>query len=151
MRKWRQENAEKIKEYRKHYYQNHAEKLKEQMKQYNKDNAEQIKEYNKQRYKDNTEYFKQYNKTPIGRASNLLNTYNQNDKKYNRGRGDLTSEWIVERIFSQPCVHCGKKGWQVIGCNRIDNSKPHSKDNVEPCCPKCNKNLPRKMGLTSPS
>ena len=34
----------------------------------------------------------------------------------------------------------GKEGWQVIGCNRIDNSKPHTMDNVEPCCLECNRN-----------
>lgn len=47
-------------------------------------------------------------------------------------------EWIIENIFSKPCAHCGKEGWDIIGCNRLDNSKPHTKDNVEPCCKDCN-------------
>lgn len=72
------------------------------------------------------------------RAIDLLVAYNKNDKRYNRGKGDLTAKWIVENIFSKPCAHCGKTGWKVIGCNRLDNSKPHTKDNVEPCCRKCN-------------
>lgn len=80
-------------------------------------------------------------KTPIKRAYHLLGTYNQNDKKYNRGQGDLTPEWIVENIFTKPCAHCGTTGWNVIGCNRLDNSKPHTMDNVEPCCYNCNKKL----------
>lgn len=84
------------------------------------------------------EYRKKYLRTPMGRAANLVSAYNENDKKYNRGKGDLTARWIVENIFSQPCAHCGKTGWEVIGCNRIDNDKPHSKDNVEPCCEECN-------------
>ena len=126
-KQWRLENAERRREYRKQYYQDNAERNKEQMKQYYQDNAERLKEYQKQ-----------YNQTPMGRASHLLCTYNQNDKKHNRGRGDLTSEWIVERIFSQPCAHCGKEGWKVIGCNRLDNSLPHTMDNVEPCCFECN-------------
>lgn len=79
--------------------------------------------------------------TPKGRACHLLQTYKQFDRKYNRGEGNLTSEWIVENIFSKPCAHCGKTGWQVIGCNRLDNSKPHTIDNVEPCCKECNSNL----------
>ena len=80
-------------------------------------------------------------KTPLGRATHLLDMYKISDRKMDRGDGDLTPEWIVEHIFSQPCTHCGKTGWKVIGCNRLDNSKPHTKDNVEPCCGECNKKL----------
>lgn len=76
--------------------------------------------------------------TPIRRAYYLLNAYNQKDNLCNRGQGDLTPEWIVENIFSKPCAHCGITGWNVIGCNRLDNSKPHTMDNVEPCCRSCN-------------
>ena len=36
-----------------------------------------------------------YLKTKKGRASNILCAYRANDKKYNRGEGDLTAEWIV--------------------------------------------------------
>lgn len=79
--------------------------------------------------------------TPYGRATYLLYNYNYNDKLYNRGKGDLTTQWIVDNILFKPCKHCGKEGWNVIGCNRLDNSKPHSKDNVEPCCVDCNVDL----------
>lgn len=81
---------------------------------------------------------KEWNKTPMGRASNLVSGYNQMDRKNGLEKGDLTSKWIVDNIFTKPCVHCGKTGWKVIGCNRLDNSKPHTKDNVEPCCRECN-------------
>jgi len=80
------------------------------------------------------------------KAKTLLSGYYQSDKKYNRGKGDLTYKWIVENIFTKPCAHCGKTGWQVIGCNRLDNSKPHTKDNVEPCCEECNRNLAPHVG-----
>ena len=72
------------------------------------------------------------------RALILLNNYKKKDKLYGRGQGDLTRDWIIEHILSQPCAHCGKRGWDVIGCNRLDDSKPHTKDNVEPCCKECN-------------
>ena len=75
------------------------------------------------------------------RAVYLLSNYKRNDKRHNRGEGDLTSQWIIENIFTKPCVHCGKEGWQIIGCNRLDNSKPHTMDNVEPCCMDCNNEL----------
>ena len=53
----------------------------------------------------------------------------------------MTAQWIVENIFSQPCAHCGENNWEKIGCNRLDNDKPHTKDNVEPCCKECNDRL----------
>lgn len=87
------------------------------------------------------EYNKQFKKTPIGRAGNILCSYNRNDKKYNRGKGDLTARWIMDNIFPKPCTYCGKSGWEIMGCNRIDDSKPHTKDNVEPCCKACNDKL----------
>ena len=75
------------------------------------------------------------------RGHYLLNNYNRMDKNAGRPKGDLTIKWIVENIFSKPCAHCGKEGWQIIGCNRLDNSKPHTKNNVEPCCEECNHKL----------
>lgn len=88
-------------------------------------------------------YDKKYQSTKKGRASNLLCSYRQNDKKYNRGECTLTADWVIENIFSQPCAHCGETDWHKIGCNRLDNSKPHTPDNVEPCCKKCNDKLAR--------
>lgn len=85
------------------------------------------------------EYVKKWQNTPYGRANHLLNSYKQTDKLAKRGECDLTTQWIVDNIFSKPCAHCGKTGWDVIGCNRLDDSKPHTKDNVEPCCFDCNR------------
>ena len=76
--------------------------------------------------------------TPIGRARYLIDNYKYQDKIYNRGKGNLTVEWLLENILFKPCSHCGKTGWEIIACNRLDNSKPHTTDNVEPCCLECN-------------
>lgn len=86
-------------------------------------------------------YCKEDRDSPIVRASRLLSNYNYSDRIRFRGKGDLTTQWIVDNIFTKPCAHCGKIGWEVIGCNRLDNSKPHTKDNVEPCCFPCNNKL----------
>ena len=106
---------------------------------------EKKREYMRQYYAANREkrleYYKEYQNTPMGRALHLLSAYNRLDKKYNRGEGDLTAKWIVDNIFSKQCVHCGESDWRKIGCNRIDNSKPHTMDNVEPCCKECNDRL----------
>ena len=129
----------------KKWYWSHKEFKNERQKEWYKENAEKRSEYNKKWREEHKEYDRErrrkYNDTPIGRASSLVNKYKGEDKKHNRGIGDLTKEWIVENIFSKPCVHCGKTGWKVIGCNRLDNSKPHTKDNVEPCCFDCNRKL----------
>lgn len=95
-------------------------------------------------YKDKNkriEYQRIRRKTKLGRAATLIHKYEQSDIKYNRGKGDLTPQWIVENIFSKPCAHCGETDWTKIGCNRLDNSKPHTMDNVEPCCKECNDKL----------
>ena len=107
-----------------------GEKKKEWSKMYAQKNKERINEYRKE-----------WRKTPNGRADMLLQGYRQKDKEKGRGECTLTSKWIVENILSKPCVHCGETDWTKIGCNRLDNSKPHTEDNVEPCCIKCNNEL----------
>lgn len=130
-KEWQSKNRDKVKEYVKKaslkWYYNNIEKARELSREYYLNHKEEKREY-----------CNSYRKTPMGRASYLRSAYIKEDEKYNRGKCDLTAEWIVEHIFSQPCAHCGKTGWDVIGCNRLDNSKPHTKDNVEPCCFECN-------------
>lgn len=135
-KRWREKNQD----YFKDYQVKNAEALKKRKKEYYENNKELI-------LKNQKEYKKEYNtkrrKTPIGRASNLISAYNQQDRINNRGRGDLIAKWVVENILFKPCTHCGKEGWEVIGCNRLDNSLPHTMNNVEPCCWSCNSKLAR--------
>lgn len=102
---------------------------------------EACRRWHRNHKEERKKYKQEYLHTPNGRASNLLSQYNNNDKKYNRGKGDLTAQWIVDNIFSKPCAHCRKEGWDIIGCNRLDDTKPHTMDNVEPCCEECNKKI----------
>lgn len=125
--KWRTEHLDSTKESWRRYYMKHSDAIKEWNKSYREDNKEQIAEYKRD-----------YTKTPKGRAVRLLTEYRREDKKRNRGECTLTADWIVEHIFSQPCAHCGETDWTKIGCNRLNNSLPHTPDNVEPCCMKCN-------------
>lgn len=142
-----EERKEKQLESCKKWYWTHREFKNERCKEWYKENIEKRSDYNKKWREENKEYNKErrkkYANTPIGRASSLVSKYKGEDKKHNRGVGDLTKEWVVENIFSKPCAYCGKTGWKVIGCNRLDNSKPHNMDNVEPCCLDCNRKLPR--------
>jgi hypothetical protein len=88
--------------------------------------------------KSDKEKKKDYRKTERGRALTLISGYKTSDKKHNRGECTLTAEWIIEHIFSQPCHYCGKTDWHEVGCDRIDNSLPHTPENVVPCCHDCN-------------
>lgn len=132
-----QDNKEKFAE----YYQNNKEKIAKKKAKYNAE----YRQNNKEKIaKKQAEYHVKYHSTPKGRAVMLLTGYRREDKKRNRGECTLTADWIVEHIFSQPCAHCGKTGWKIIGCNRLDNSLPHAPDNVEPCCWECNSSLDKK-------
>ena len=83
-----------------------------------------------------------WHETKYARASNQYQKYKRMDK--HNGFGDVidfTPQWIVDSIYTKPCVYCGETDWHKLGCNRIDNSKGHTKDNVEPCCYDCNVKL----------
>ena len=69
----------------------------------------------------------------------LVNNYKWADINANRGECTLTAKWIVYNIFPKPCHWCGETDWHKLGCDRIDNDKPHTPDNVNPCCEECNK------------
>ena len=76
---------------------------------------------------------------PLYRAQRQVRSYRRDDK--DNGFGDVIdfdAQWIVDNIYSKPCSHCGETDWHKLGCNRLDNSKPHTRDNVESCCFKCN-------------
>lgn len=130
-RKYRQAHKEKIAaqkaEYNRKYYQSNKEKKAEYNAEYRKTNKDKIAEYQ-------TGYYA----TPMGRAIYLLRDYRRNDKMHNRGEGDITAKWIVDNIFSNPCHYCGESDWHKLGCDRIYNDKPHTMDNVVPCCAECN-------------
>lgn len=122
-RQWRKDNAD----YGKQYYQDHKEEMSEQQKQYRNEHKEEIKEQKKG-----------YRKSKMGRACYMVSSYKYIDKKYNRGECTLTPQWVVDNIFTSKCRYCQKDDWRKLGCDRIDNSKPHTPDNVVPCCEECN-------------
>lgn len=141
-KKYYQANKDKIAVQKSEYYQANKEMISEYKAEYRKVNKERIAEHKAEYYQTNKEKVlerqAEYSATPIGRAIYLLGGYRRKDKKYNRGECTLTPQWIVENIFSKPCHYCGESDWRKIGCDRIDNSKPHTEDNVVPCCGECN-------------
>ena len=74
-----------------------------------------------------------YDKTPI--SVHRVRSYKAIDKR--KGHAfDLDLQWYDDNIHQRPCHYCGDEG--MVGCDRIDNSRGHSKDNVVPCCLDCN-------------
>lgn len=137
----KQLNRERAKKW---YYDN-KERALARIKKWNEGNSEHRKEYMSVYSKEHIDKRREWYRTPIGRASYLVSDYKQNDKKSGRPEGDLTAQWVVENILTKPCAHCGETDWRKIGCNRLDNSKSHTMDNVEPCCWKCNTELAREV------
>jgi hypothetical protein len=73
---------------------------------------------------------KRYAKTDKGRAVFLRKAYERIDAC------DMTTAEVLALIV-QPCVHCGTSDLPR-GLDRIDNNKPHIKENVAPSCAPCN-------------
>ena len=76
--------------------------------------------------------------TPIReKASKMISTYKLNDKKMGFEKiCDIDIDWMINNIITQKCIYCGDE--RRVGCDRIDNNKGHTKDNVVPCCYDCN-------------
>jgi len=70
------------------------------------------------------------------KASKMISSYKCRDKKLGVNTCDITIEWMIDNILTQKCVYCGDD--KRIGCDRIDNNKGHTMDNVVPCCVECN-------------
>lgn len=82
---------------------------------------------------------------PENRARWILKDSRKSDRKLKRDN-DLTEDFIEEKI-AQGCNYCGETQLQLT-LDRIDNSKGHTKENVVPCCIRCNL-LRRDMPLTA--
>jgi hypothetical protein len=61
-------------------------------------------------------------------------SYKYSDKKYGRAN-DLDIDFLKEALL-KPCIYCESK--TKIGLDRIDCSLGHTKNNVVPCCSRCN-------------
>lgn len=70
------------------------------------------------------------------KASKMISSYRSKDRKNGVDECDIDIDWMIENIFTKACTYCGDT--HRIGCDRIDNSKGHTKDNVVPCCVECN-------------
>lgn len=75
----------------------------------------------------------------IKRAKLLITSYRYRDKKKFNKPIDLDVDWFIDNIFNSKCIYCGENDWKELGADRIDNDKPHTKDNIVCCCSTCNR------------
>lgn len=121
------------------------EKMKKELaskREYKKRNREKLKESSKIYYSEHKEQKKKrrqcYDKTQPGKASRMVDYLKKYDKKAGRGESTITQKWIIENIFASSCVYCGETDWRKLGCDRIDNSLPHTPENCVCSCGTCN-------------
>lgn len=152
LKRWHEENKEIVSEKHKAYYQEHGEDIKIRAKKYYQNNKEKVLAYQKaiydtdpsikknysKEYRKKNNYNQKYRNTKTGRAANLLSAYKTADKKAGREQCSLTRNWIIEKIFSSSCVYCGDYDWLHLGCDRIDNTQPHTPENCICACGICN-------------
>ena len=128
-KEWRKTHKQYTSEYGKEWAANNPKKVRGYKDKYYEKKKEEIITKNKETYQ-----------TFLGNAQKKSNKYKIADKE--RGfdiSSNITPEWMVENIFSgQKCVYCGDSDWKHLGCDRIDNTKPHTPDNCIPCRYVCN-------------
>lgn len=77
-----------------------------------------------------------HNPTSRTKASKMIASYKHKDRKNQTTICDIDIDWMINNIMTKPCIYCGDT--YRVGCDRIDNNKGHTKDNVVPCCFDCN-------------
>ena len=147
-KKWSDENREKLNANAAIYRESNKELLKERQQVFYDNHPGKKTEYQKKNYSSNKDkikkYQKEYSSTKERRASRLCYDYKKEDNLKDLQGFNITQKWILENIFSSSCVYCGDSDWRHLGCDRIDNSLPHTPDNCVCSCWNCNNDRQKK-------
>ena len=128
------ENKEAIAEYKKQYRQEN----KELIKQWYTKNEERMKQYRKENKETIADYKKQWHTTLKGYCISIRSANIQHDRKHGRIGDELPSNYpTIEdymELLQMPDFYDGKQyDFTEMGLDRIDNSLPHTLDNIVPC------------------
>ena len=140
-RMWKEENKERIKQYKKKYREENKEMLSEQKKAYYEQNKEHIKQYKKKYYEENKEMLSEQKKAYYEQNKEHINEYQkqwrESHKEYNQ---KYKSKWYQEnaqrlkpkhqqyREKNKDKLHNQAKQWKTINKDRvaIHNAKRRS-------------------------
>ncbi len=132
LRKYYNEHKEKIQEANKKYYEANKEQIMLQCKEYFEKHKDKLLKYHR-------EYLNNYSKTKKGRAIKLASNYRRDDRhKVGDDLETIDQYFIMNNILNSVCIYCGESDWRKLGCDRIDNTKAHTPDNVVCACMHCN-------------
>ena len=137
-----EEKRERNRIYNKKYRERHPDRIKKSQELFDEKHPGRRKEISKKfrdTHKEKREAErKAYDKTKRGRASRIVRYLKQYDEAADREDCTITQKWILENIFTSHCVYCGETDWRKLGCDRIDNSLPHTPENCVCSCGTCN-------------
>lgn len=141
---WRKNNREKIKATAKRYRDTHKEVVQKKWAKYSAEHREELnakrklyREEHKEELKEKHNLWRQNNPMKV-RACDIVQNSKKEDRKSNRGECTITSQWVIDKIFSSKCIYCGDDNWEHLGCDRIDNNVPHTPENCVCACGICN-------------
>lgn len=142
-KEYRAKNKERIANRQKEWYDKNKEKKRLYDIEYRKKNDARRKEvkkaWNKANKKKMSAYNKQFYQTITGMAARRRNHYLADDKEKGFDTAQtITAKWIAENILTASCIYCHDTEPYHLGCDRIDESKGHTPDNVVCACPVCN-------------
>ncbi len=140
-KKWKEANREKVNQQSLECWYRHKEERLVKAREYKESHKEEMRAYQKAWVETHQEHIEEYRKSNQKRirAESLKNAYCQYDKKYGKGNTTITTQWILDNIFTSHCIYCGESDWQKLGCDRKNNSKAHTVENVVCSCGDCNK------------
>ena len=126
LKKYRQDNAESIREYKKQYRKDNAKSIREYHKQYRKDNAEKIKEHRKENAESIKKYQKKYRKD---NAENIKEYHKQYQKDNSEKIKEYQKQYYIDNSES---IKERRKQYQKENAEKIkEYKKQYRKDNVE--------------------
>ena len=142
-KEYRAKNREKRLQQQRDWYRLHKEQKRLYDIEYRKNNIERRKqvkaEWNKKNKEQQSAYNKQFYQTIPGMAARRRHHYLADDKEKGFDTAlTITAEWIIENILTASCIYCHDTEPYHLGCDRIDETKGHTKENVVCACPVCN-------------
>jgi len=143
-KKYAQKNAEKLRDYQKKYRQENAERLNESSKKWGQENAEKKREANKRHYQENKARYRELQQkwqqeNPERLKALSCNSYaRRRARKVQNGIYKVTNKDLV-RMYEKPCVFCGEhENIQIDHVIPIAKGGVHGIGNLQTLCQSCN-------------